>query len=301
MRLLAALLGGVAMYVVMASFLGVAPRLELPVRAKPQIGKRQLWLIQAGSELTPRQFVAGSVAAGAGAFVLMWVVTQSMLIALVPAVAVGLLPRTYYARQRQQRIVAIQQAWPDGIRDILAHVSSGATLARAIEALATGGPAPLQLAFSRFPLQARMFGLVSALEIVKEELADPTSDKVIEVMILAHEYGGGLVQDVLRDLVDTITDDLRVLEEIRTAGLEQRIEGVLVVVVPWAVLVFLATVPDDYRAFYRTGTGQGVVVIGAVWSLVGLVLMRVIARDRGEGRVLGGGAAATRRPGGVLR
>lgn len=293
MRLIAALLGGFFVYAAMATFLGVAPDLALPTRAKPQISKRQLWLIQAGSELTPRQFVAGSVAAGFGAFLLLGLITQSLVIALIPAIAVGMLPRAYFARERQKRIVQIQQAWPDGIRDVLAHVSSGATLARAIEALAAEGPEPLQFAFDRFPLQARMFGVVPALEIVKEELADPTSDKVIEVLILAHEFGGDLVQDVLRDLIDAITDDLRTLEEIRTAGFEQRIEGFLVVVVPWAVLVFLATVPEDYRAFYRSSTGQIVVIIGAIWSALGVVVMRLMSRDSGEPRVLGGAAALT--------
>ncbi len=293
MRLLAALLGGVAVYVTMALFLRVAPELELTSRPKSQISPRQLWLIQAGSELTPRQFWGGSVAAGMGAYLILLLLTQSPVIALVPSIAVAALPRAYYARERQRNLVQIQQSWPDGIRDILAHVSSGATLARAVEALATEGPQPLQFAFARFPLQARMFGVVPALEIVKEELADPTSDKVIEVLILAHEYGGDLVQEVLRDLVDAITEDLRTLEDIRTAGFEQRIESFLVVIVPWAVLVLLATVPEDYREFYRTSTGQFVVVLGAVWSAFGILIMRLISRDRGEPRVLGGGAAVT--------
>lgn len=291
MRVLAALAGGIAVYLGMALFLRVAPKLEVHTKPKSQISPRQLWLIQAGSELTPRQFWSGSIAAGFGAFLVFLLLTQSFVIALVPSLAVGALPRAYYARQRQRNLEQIQQAWPDGIRDILAHVSSGATLARAVEALATEGPSALQFAFARFPLQARMFGVVPALEIVKEELADPTSDKVIEVLILAHEYGGDLVQDVLRDLVDAITEDLRVLDDIRTAGFEQRIEGFLVVIVPWAVLLLLATVPENYRAFYRTATGQFVVIIGAVWSAFGVLIMRLISRDRGEPRVLGGGAA----------
>ncbi len=290
MRVLAALMGGVAMYLAVALFLGVAPETELRLRQKSQVSGRQLWLIQAGSELTPRQFWGGSVAAGLVAFVVLLLVTQSALIALIPSIAIGMWPRAYYARQRQRRIIEIQQAWPDGLRDILAHVSSGATLAGAIEALADDGPEALQFAFARFPLQARMFGVAPALEIVKEELADPTSDKVLEILILAHEYGGDLIQDVLRDLVVAISDDLRTLEEIRTAGLEQRIEGFLVVVVPWLVLVFLATVPADYREFYRSSSGQVVVAIGAIWSAFGVVVMRLISRDRGEDRVLGGGA-----------
>ena len=199
-----------------------------------------------------------------------------MIIALAPAVAAGSLPSAWYGRRRQDRIAEIQAAWPDGIRDLLAHVTSGAALGKAVEALATEGRCPSRR-LRPIPLQARMFGVVPALEIVKEELADPTSDKVIEVMVLAHELGGDLVPAVLRDLIDTITGDLRTLAEIRTAGFEQKIESLLVVVVPWMVLVFLATGPPDYRAFYQSSTGQLVVLIGAVWTGFGVLVLRLVS------------------------
>ncbi len=64
-------------------------------------------------------------------------------------------------------------------------------------------------------------------------------------------------------------------------------------IVPWAVLLLLATVPPDYRNFYRSATGHMVVIVGAVWSSFGLLVMRAIARDHGERRVLGGGAVAS--------
>ena len=290
MRLAAALLGAGTVYLTVALLLGVAPDPAVRRAARSQVSPRQLWLIQAGSNLTPRQFRLGSIAGALLTFTGLWLITQSVVIALVPAVAAGFLPTAWYSKRRQARIADVQVAWPDGIRDLLAHVSSGATLGRAVEALSVEGPAPLRTAFARFPLQARMFGVVPALEIVKEELADPTSDKVIEVLILAQEFGGDLVQEVLRDLVDTITADLRTIAEIRTAGFEQRVEGMLVVVVPWAVLVFLATVPEEYRAFYRTSAGQVVVLLGAVWTGFGVVVMRLVAKVRGEPRVLGGGA-----------
>ena len=126
MRLLAALLGGVAVYLAMALFLGVAPQVQSTASSRPQVSKRQLWLVQAGSELTPRQFWSGSVAVAVAAFLLLWMVTQSVVIALVPALVVGLGPRTYFTRERRRRIAEIQQAWPDGIRDVLAHVERDA-------------------------------------------------------------------------------------------------------------------------------------------------------------------------------
>jgi len=288
--LMAALLVGVAVYLAMALFLNVAPDVSAKAKATPQISSRQLWLIQAGSELTPRQFWGAAFGVGFAAFLLVWLVTGAWPVALGPAIAIGLLPRAYYSRERAKRIATIQAAWPDGIRDLLAHVSSGATLPKAVDALSDDGPEPLRFAFARFPLRARMLGVVPALEMVKEELADPTSDKVIEVLILAHEYGGDLVQDVLRDLIDAISDDLRTLEEVRTAGLEQKIESWLVVVVPWLVLVFLASVPPAYVAFYRSPAGQTVVFAALIWSGFGILLLRAMSRDRGERRVLGGGA-----------
>lgn len=289
-RVLAALLSGISVYLTFALLLGVAPRLDFRRRSRSQVSAHQLWLIQAGSDLSPRQFLAGSTAVGLGAFVVIWALTGGWHLALVPGVAIGMAPTLVYARNRSRQLAAVQEAWPDGIRDLLAHVSSGATLPRALESLAAGGPAPLRSAFERFPLQARMFGVVPALEIVKEELSDPTSDKVIEVLILAHEYGGELVQEVLRDLITAINEDLRTLEDIRVADFEQRIESWLVVIVPWAVLLYLASVPAQYREFYATSTGRGVVVLGTLWTAAGVVMLRWIGRQHREVRVLGGGA-----------
>ncbi len=291
MRLLAGLCSGTAVYLLVAYLTGYGPTLR--VRSKPtaQVSPRQLWLIQAGTDLTPRQFWAGSVAAGLLAFVVLLVFTGAWWIALVPGAGVSLWPRAYYGRRRASRLAEVQRSWPDGLRDVVAHVKSGATLSAALEDLATRGPAPLRMAFERFPLQARMLGVVPALEMVKEELADPTSDKVIEVLILAHQHGGNLIQDVLRDLIEATSADLATLEAIRTANFEQKLEGWVIVGAPWVLLVFLATIPDAYVTFYRSSAGRFVVILGAIWAGAGFLMMRLMAKQREEDRVLGGAAA----------
>jgi tight adherence protein B len=221
----------------------------------------------------------------------LWAFAGSWWVALIPALALAFLPYSYFARQRVQRLAAVQKSWPDGLREILAHVSSGATLTAAVEALAVRGPDPLQQAFARFPLQARMFGPIPALEIVKEELSDPASDKVIEVLVLAHQHGGGSLQVVLRDLIETMTADELTAEQIRTAGFEQRLEGIVVALAPWLILLFLATVPETYREFYRSNTGRFVVIVAGIWASIGWLLMRMIAKPPQEIRVFGGGSA----------
>ena len=83
----------------------------------------------------------------------------------------------------------------------------------------------MRVAFARFPQLARVLGTGPALELMKEDLADPTSDRVLEVLILAQERGGAIVRDILDDLVDATTRDLKLLDELETEGLEMRINA----------------------------------------------------------------------------
>lgn len=290
MKLMAAVMTAIFVYLAMGYLTGNAPNIGTRVRSKPQISSRQLWLIQAGSDLTPRQFWAGSISTGVAGLVVLGALAGTWWVALIPSVVLAFLPYSYFARQRVQRLAEVQKAWPDGLREVLAHVNSGATLASAIEALTGRGPEALREAFARFPAQAKMFGVVPALEIVKEELSDPSSDKVIEVLILAHQFGGSSLQVVLRDLIETMSADQLTAEQIRTAGFEQRLEGMVVALAPWLILLFLATVPATYREFYRSDTGRFVVILAGVWAAFGWGLMRVISKPAQEIRVFGGGS-----------
>ncbi|MDH3303137.1 MAG: type II secretion system F family protein [Acidimicrobiia bacterium] len=290
MRLAAALLAGFAVYLLAGFLTGRGPRLEWPARSKPTVSARQLWLTQAGVDLSPRQFWAVSVTAGGFAFLLVVLLTRLPILALVPAVFVGLAPRAYFGRLRMRRLSEVAMVWPDGLRDLVASISAGMSLQRAIENLADKGPAPLQRAFERFPLLTRTLGVVPALEIIKEELADPTSDRVIEVLIIAQQRGGNIVGEILTDLAEATTRDLWTMEEVRTAALEQKINARVVFVLPWAVLVALTAFEESYRDFYGSRLGVLVVFVGALMSGFGIWVVGRLGRDPEEQRVLGGSA-----------
>ena len=209
--------------------------------------------------------------------------------------AVATLPAAYFSRRRRARLREVQAAWPDGLRDLIASIAAGRSLAQALNALAASGPQPLRDAFVRFPDLSRMLGTVPALEVVKEDLSDPTSDRVIEVLILAQQRGGQIVREILEDLVVATTHDVKVLDEIETEGLEMKINARAVLVLPWLVLVALTVRPGPFRDFYRSTGGLVVVVIAGVMSVVGGLLIGRLARDQGEQRVFGSAAAITSR------
>lgn len=241
-----------------------------------------------GVDASPTQFWA-TVAGTAGAtFLLVYGVTGLVAIAAVPAVVVATLPKAYYSRTRAKRIASVQEAWPDGVRDILASTRSGASLPTALEELARHGPQPLREAFQGFGVYSRSLGVVAALEMVRDDLADPTSDRVIEVLVLAHERGGAVVGEILSDLADAATRDSWAAEQIRGEVLEHKINSRVVFVLPWVVLVAMTARSGAFREFYSTPAGVLVVAAGGVMSLIGILIASRLGAAPTEPRVFTG-------------
>ncbi len=238
--------------------------------------------------MSPAQFVLGSVGVGVAAFAVTFFVTGTALVAFVPAVAAAMLPRAYFGRRRAARLRELQTAWPDGLRDVGASLAAGRSLGHALFTLAETGPPPLRDAFARFPTLSRMLGPVAALEVVKAELADPTSDRVIEVLILAQERGGPIVARILEDLVVATTKDVKVLDEVESEGLEMKLNARAVLVMPWLVLIALTIRDGAFRDFYSSSAGLVVVLVGAALCAVGAWWIGRLGRTHEERRVFGG-------------
>jgi tight adherence protein B len=250
--------------------------------------EKGLWLQQTGVGISRSQFVLLTLGTVAVAFLVVWSITGLMTVALPAAIVAGFLPRTWLMRRRNQQILSLQSAWPDGIRDLIASISAGMSLGRAIELLAEAGPVPLRRAFDRFPYLARVMGVAPALEVIRQELAHPASDRVIEVLIVAHAKGGQIVLEILRDLATATTRDVWAYEEIETLSLEQKLNARAVFVIPWAVLAFITLRPGPFRDFYASPAGWVVVAIGALASFLGIGIATRLGRQMEEPRVFGG-------------
>jgi len=285
MSLAAALCIGVFCYCAAGFLLGRPPRVHVWRRPRAAVGSQRLWLAQANLAVSPWQFWAGSIGVGLVALAVGTLVTGTVLVAVVPAIAVAALPRAFFGRRRATRLREVQAAWPDGLRDLVSSIAAGRSLNGALVEIVATGPAPLRAAFARFESHARMLGTVPALEVIREELADPTSDRVLEVLILASERGGQIVKEILEDLIVATTKDLKVLDEIDTEGLEMKINARAVLVLPWAVLVALTLRPGPFRTFYQSTAGVLVLLGAAVLSALGATWLGRLGRQPAEPRV----------------
>lgn len=295
MILLGALCAAICAFFAVGLAIGKAPTLKLkPGSLKPETSKKQIWLTQAGLDVTPLQWYLSLTAVAVVTFAVVSALTATPVVALVPTIIAVIVPRAFFNHRRIKNLSKTQQAWPDAVREIIASIESNSSLQGALVQLSQSGPAPLRSAFERFPTLSATLGFVPALEAVRERLSDPTSDRVIEILILAHERGGGIVTDILRDLAMTTTEDLQLEDEIESSQLEQKINARAVFVLPWLVLTLLVMTNSDFADFYQSATGLLVVIIGAIVSLAGMFLVSRLSKDTPEPRVFGGSAVSTR-------
>lgn len=286
--LVAAGLTGLTAALAVGYLMGVVPASHRRIGA-PKRPTRP-WLVEAdlpGGGLG--RFWAVSVGAGLAALILLYALSGLWVVAIPPALLVTLLPRAYFGRIRERRLAEVRASWPDAVRDVLASIAAGMSLQRALEELARTGPDPLRREFGDFPFLARTVGVPAALRSIGERMADPTTDRVVEILVLAHEHGGSVVPEILRDLADATTRDLWALEEIRTQALEHRINARVVFVLPWVVLAAMTARTGAFRDFYASKAGWVVVAIGALMSMTGMAVVARLGRDPVEPRVLGGG------------
>lgn len=292
MRLLSGLAAGLFVYLALGSLLGVAPKWLQQERHGRRAGARwQDWLNQAGVAVSPAQFVAVSLA---GASMVAAVIFGITSVAPLAAVGFGLTlaaPRSMYAKKRREFTKARLAAWPDALRNVCSNLRSSMSVHASLCELGRSGPEPLRPYFNRYAGLAVALDYKSALEVVREDLADPMSDRIIEILLLAYDQGTSVVIDVLDELAESSTMDLRLLEEVETAQLETKLEARGATLMPFVVLALLCASTAGYREFYSSPAGWFVVSVGGIMAGIGMVVITRLGHVPTEERILAGGGS----------
>ena len=195
------------------------------------------------------------------------------MLGLCAAVLGGWVPLAVVQHRARHRAAALREVWPDVVDHLRSAIRAGMSLPEALIQLQYRGPEPVRPAFARFAADYRASGqLQGALTLLKDRLADPVADNIVEALRVTREVGG---TDLGR-LLGTLSEFLR--ENTRTRGeLEARQSWTvnaarLAVAAPWIVLALMATQPAAIRA-YDTPAGALVLIGGLLVSTIAYRLM----------------------------
>jgi tight adherence protein B len=186
-------------------------------------------------------------------------------------------------RQRRQELAEV---WPEAVDNLASAIRAGLSLPEALSQLGERGPEPLRAAFSGFGRDYLATGrFADCLDRLKEDLADPVGDRVVEAVRIAREVGGGDLGRMLRALSRFLRDDARTRSELESRQAWVVNGARLAAAAPWAVLLALSIQPEVIQR-YRSTAGVVVLLAGGTACLVAYRLMVRIGRLPPERRVL---------------
>ena len=125
-------------------------------------------------------------------------------------------------------------------------VRAGLALPEALSQLGVRGPEELRPAFAAFAEDYRATGrFQECLDRLKDRLADPVGDRLVESLRIAREVGGSDLGRLLRTLSTFLREDARTRAELETRQGWTVNAARLAVAAPWVVLALLCTRPDS--------------------------------------------------------
>ena len=201
---------------------------------------------------------------------------------LMAAYAPVALVRARIRRRRRE----LAEVWPEAVDNLASAVRAGLSLPEALTQLGERGPEPLRPEFSAFGRDYMVSGRFGdCLDRLKERLADPVGDRVVEALRIAREVGGGDLGRMLRSLSRFLRDDSRTRSELESRQAWVVNGARLAAASPWAVLLALSMQPEVIGR-YRSAAGVLVLCIGAAACALAYRVMVRVGRLPEERRVL---------------
>lgn len=213
-------------------------------------------------------------------------VTRTVPIAVVLGALCAYLPIAVVRGRARRRQREFAEVWPEAVDDLASAVRAGMSLPDAVAALAVRGPEALRPAFDAFALDYQVSGRFGdCLDRLKDRLADPVGDRVVEGLRIAREVGGGELGRLLRNLSGYLRDDQRTRAELE-ARQSWAVNGARVAAgAPWVVLLVMSTQREVIER-YQSAAGAVVLAVGAVLCVVAYRLMMRLGRLPVERRIL---------------
>ncbi|WP_298460293.1 type II secretion system F family protein [uncultured Cellulomonas sp.] len=244
-------------------------------------------LVQAGAPaVTPTALIGASVVTALLVGLGVSAVTRAPAVAACFAAIAGAAPGALVRSRARRRRTALRDVWPEVVDHLASGVRAGLSLPEAVGQLGDRGPVELREAFRAFAEDYRATGrFTDCLDALKERLADPVADRIVEALRITRDVGGTDLGRLLRTLSAFLREDARTRGELEARQGWTVNAARLAVAAPWIVLALLASRPEAADSF-NSVAGAAVLLVGGGCSVLAYQLMLRIGRLPDEARVL---------------
>ncbi len=248
------------------------------VVARGQYERRLTALLEcAAVRLTAREWVVvqATIALTVGAVLLL----LHLVVAVLGAGLAAAAAHFWLSLKASRRTAAFEDEMPDALQLVSTGLSTGYSLAQALDSVVRDGRPPVSEEMGRALAEARLgIGLEDALDTVAERVDSQDFRWVVMAIRVQRDVGGNL-SEVLRTVVHTMRERAALRRQVKALSAEGRMSALILVLLPVVLAGYLAFMnPDFFRPMYTTGVGQFLLIASVVSLGLGGLWMKKLVK-----------------------
>ena len=234
-------------------------------------------LERAGLHWLPGEFMALCIAGSLTLAIVGWLLFGPLAIAAGIAVAAIAAWLTIIVLQNN-RLSQFEKHFPDALTLMASSLRSGYGMLRSMQAIRDEMKPPISTEFGRV-LDDTTVGLSvhEALLHLSQRVPLPDLDIAISAMLIRLDIGGNLAE-MMDIIAGTVRERQRIASEVNALTSEGRLSGVILFLLPIAMLVALSFLNRSYMSvLIQTSFGHILLICAATLQVIGgLVIMRML-------------------------
>lgn len=237
-------------------------------------------LARADLKLRPAEYIAVIVISIVAFGVIGFIISSSMIFAVVGMILGAFVPRMYVKRQEKSRLKKFDNQLSDMLNLMVNGLRAGFSTLQAMEAVSRELPKPINEEFHRV-VQEMQLGIMmeDALEHLLRRINSEDLDLVITAINVQREVGGNLAE-ILDSISFTIRERVRIKGEIQALTAQGRATAWVISAMPIALVALLFLINRSYiMQFFNPETrscGIPIIVLAAVMIITGFIATQKI-------------------------
>ena len=240
----------------------------------------RLRLQRAGLNITPKIYWLASAVCGLTFALLVDFLLPSSGTRQFLAIAVGIVgtfgvPRWIVSKLTKRRQAKFLAELANAVEIIVRGVKSGLPLNECLTTIARESAEPLASEFKEVVEQQRVgVSLSEALERMTKRM--PLAEvKFLTIVIAIQQQAGGNLSEALSNLATVLRDRFRLKMKVKALSAEAKASAFVLASLPPAVVFMVYGASPDYiMPLFATRTGNLMLIFGACWMIMGVLVMR---------------------------
>lgn len=204
--------------------------------------------------------------------IIAFLLSGSILIALLAVPIAMALPKKYLARMRKKRIGTLEKQLPDALLMMSGALRAGASFPSALEAVVHETTPPISQEFDLLMREIRLgIDMDIAMRNVEKRIPIPDFLMMTAAVTIAREVGGNLAE-ALESVARTLREKLQMEGKIKALTSQGRMQGIVMTCLPlFLMLVLRFMEPKAMAPLFTEPVGWATLAVIGVMEFLGYV------------------------------